>query len=1128
MRPIKLTVKGLHSFREKQTVDFDALCEGGVFGIFGPTGSGKSSLLDAMTLALYGKVERAPNNTQGILNHAEDTLAVSFTFQLGHGGRAKRYEVERTFKRSGEANIRSATCRFIDVTAVPEVLADKAGDVTKAVENLLGLSIDDFTRAVVLPQGKFSEFLSLKGSDRRQMLQRLFHLEKYGDELIAKLRSRLMNTKHEIELIEKEQAGLGNASKESLEEARVKVFQLTKDIEETRIAYSVLEKQLDEEKAVKKWMDEKDRLEKSLSHLAQEEERIKKLELKLKMALEAAVLLPYVKEVEESCNVVAALEKEVIETNHQLNQAKGALENAEEDWQQAKVARENEETPLRLKLDEYTRYLDELKSISVEEKALAELELTLEKLQSEIDALQRAKVKGEEELRRFEGAQRELKDNLRGLEVPIEEKRQVYAAMDEKRLIQQTESKIKDIQTEKLELLEVKSVFDQELAAEVKKVEDLKGNLIDVFKQLYQWYERVSDEERELVSFSKRLKEQKEELEKEKRHLLAKQLRQDLEEGEPCPVCGSTHHPLTEVRTEIDVHGNEDYQWIVSAMEQVTAEERKLMQLKWRLDEGTRKLNDVLTKEEIGCIAAKDVQSISLLTDSEMASKQVWMNFISKLSKEKLTIESLLNKVDTVFKNYQSVLEAIKEKNTSKKGYEERLEMLEKRLIEEQQVFKNAKGKWQLSFPGFSFEEMEKTLSRIQGKEEQATVCRERIEKSIPIIEGKEKEIASLQEKLQQSLLKQSSLGSELTQRQKSCSEKKQRIYEAVGNEDISSKIAEMNRRLELLLTQFKQGELHRNMAETAFKEVEQRFTRSQESLKHAKDRFKRAETNWTEQVKRTVFQDEEGVKHASLPDTEIEEMKATINEFTKERKQLEVELENCLKALGDRSVSDEQYEQTISGFREIKQKLEKLGTEKGGALATFKEIEQRVQRYEELESAKKQLKINLDKLLKLDHVFRGKAFVEYIAEEQLVQVSRLASERLHHLTRGRYAIEVDSTGGFIIRDDANGGVRRPVSTLSGGETFLTSLALALSLSASIQLKGEHPLEFFFLDEGFGTLDQELLEIVISALEKLHTDNLSVGVISHVPELRERLPKKLIVTRAEAGGKGSSVSIESM
>ncbi|MCG3055783.1 SMC family ATPase, partial [Escherichia coli] len=131
-------------------------------------------------------------------------------------------------------------------------------------------------------------------------------------------------------------------------------------------------------------------------------------------------------------------------------------------------------------------------------------------------------------------------------------------------------------------------------------------------------------------------------------------------------------------------------------------------------------------------------------------------------------------------------------------------------------------------------------------------------------------------------------------------------------------------------------------------------------------------------------------------------------------------------------------------------------------------------------------------------------------------------------LTRHRYAIEVDSQGGFIMRDDANGGVKRPVSTLSGGETFLTSLALALSLSAQIQLRGEYPLQFFFLDEGFGTLDGELLDTVVTALEKLQSDNLSIGVISHVQELRARLPKRLIVQPADATGMGTRVAVETL
>ncbi|MFA3851483.1 SbcC/MukB-like Walker B domain-containing protein [Clostridioides difficile] len=135
------------------------------------------------------------------------------------------------------------------------------------------------------------------------------------------------------------------------------------------------------------------------------------------------------------------------------------------------------------------------------------------------------------------------------------------------------------------------------------------------------------------------------------------------------------------------------------------------------------------------------------------------------------------------------------------------------------------------------------------------------------------------------------------------------------------------------------------------------------------------------------------------------------------------------------------------------------------------------------------------------------------------------ASKRLDGITKGRYALEIDSTLNFVMRDNFNGGERRSIDTLSGGETFLTSLSLALALSSQIQLKGSAPLEFFFLDEGFGSLDSELLEIVIESLERLHSNNLSVGIISHVEELKNRVPVKLLVSSSEAGI-GSKVKIE--
>ncbi|WP_425474376.1 SbcC/MukB-like Walker B domain-containing protein [Sporomusa termitida] len=140
--------------------------------------------------------------------------------------------------------------------------------------------------------------------------------------------------------------------------------------------------------------------------------------------------------------------------------------------------------------------------------------------------------------------------------------------------------------------------------------------------------------------------------------------------------------------------------------------------------------------------------------------------------------------------------------------------------------------------------------------------------------------------------------------------------------------------------------------------------------------------------------------------------------------------------------------------------------------------------------------------------------------------VARQASERLKQITRHRYALELNSDGGFLIRDDANGGVRRPVSTLSGGETFQAALALSLALSAQIQLKGKYPLEFFFLDEGFGSLDQQALDVAMTTLEKLHIERLTIGIISHVSELKQRLPRRLVVEPAEPAGRGSRVWVE--
>jgi exonuclease SbcC len=143
----------------------------------------------------------------------------------------------------------------------------------------------------------------------------------------------------------------------------------------------------------------------------------------------------------------------------------------------------------------------------------------------------------------------------------------------------------------------------------------------------------------------------------------------------------------------------------------------------------------------------------------------------------------------------------------------------------------------------------------------------------------------------------------------------------------------------------------------------------------------------------------------------------------------------------------------------------------------------------------------------------------------QLNYVAKEASKRLNEITKGKFDLLLDKDdGSFQIKDNSSGGHIRSTDTLSGGELFLTSLSLALALSSHIQLKNSAPLEFFFLDEGFGTLDENILEVALLSLEKLHSEDLCVGIISHVKEIQERLPLKLIVSPAILGD-GSTVTL---
>jgi exonuclease SbcC len=187
--------------------------------------------------------------------------------------------------------------------------------------------------------------------------------------------------------------------------------------------------------------------------------------------------------------------------------------------------------------------------------------------------------------------------------------------------------------------------------------------------------------------------------------------------------------------------------------------------------------------------------------------------------------------------------------------------------------------------------------------------------------------------------------------------------------------------------------------------------------------------------------------------------------------------------------------------------------------LSRLKELREKYLAFEE-ELSKKQAQKKLCDELKT--LLKSNKFLEFIASEYLQEICLQASKTLLSLTGGRYFLKYEKE--FKVGDNLDGGSLRAVKTLSGGETFLVSLSLALSLSAEICKKSLRPIEFFFLDEGFGTLDEKLVDTVMDVLGKL-SKSFSVGLISHVEELKHRIGNKILVTGANER-QGSKIKLE--
>ncbi|MEG0250086.1 MAG: AAA family ATPase [Peptostreptococcus sp.] len=1193
MKPIKLEIEGLNSYATKQVVDFETLTSRGLFGIFGKTGSGKSTILDAITLSLYGNIARG---TKEFINSNHDKASIDYEFELGESGKRAVYKVSRRFKRSKtNGNSLSDYARLVRKSSSGEyeILADKKTEVDKKIEEIIGLEESDFLRSVVLPQGKFSEFLTLAGKERRSMLERIFGLEEYGTELSQKIYKRRGKLFGEMEVLEARLSEYPNINIEEKKDLEKEIELLKSQIESLNKNKNDESEKYEEFSQVFNLLEEKKKIEQFLEMLIENEENIKKLSNKLEFSNKAKLLKPEVEKLKELKEKVDNLNKEKEELDRQKIELDKNLKEIKTEFKEIEGKKNDMPFIVSTKKD--------IENIIEEKEKQAKNIEKLYEVKESIKVLESKKEKIENDLLEISNKEKEIDEKNKQLEETIKEnkinteyrdliydsnllikeidkineqnceyeKRQALQSND----IEKNNSKLKDL-TEKLEKtqkklenileaiskeentatpndndlekisdeiysLEKEAIRVESLNEKKKKLKEENSNLVEKKKMMIIDLDKL---EKSILDNSEKVEEYSKIDNEKSIEKLASQIKEiwseSFHKGDICPVCNNVVEEI-----ELNEYVEDSYNKNKKILKELEENSSKQMMKKAELSSDIKNINKSIEDNSKELLDIKGLYMNSSYEDI--------ISRIDKLKKDrnevKLQREDKAKKIlelsEEKEKEKENENRLIIEKNkisSSNSAKKEALDILKKdidKVFEEksrlESTFSEKKEKLlkirsiNLEIDNIFFEEEYVKISQSIKLLEKLELEKEKNVKKIKELQENinninlikvniEKETAIQENELQGINKNIKSKSNEISKKEKDIDLKK--LTEVIEFDCVLE-----DRFVGILDTFIRVVEENYNEARRYLEEEEKNIEILSRKIESNKTLRQLQNENLLEQksrvellLKENKFEDEKDIEKYYLDDESINSYEEDIKKFNESLSENKMKLKSLNEKLSGRNVSKEEKENQQEVLNEILEKLDLSKGELTKSVYRLAEMEKDLKLVEDILKEQKKNSKMMDDIRELEKVFKGNRFIEYLSQIYLKNIVFDASKRLDSITNGRYSLEINSDYLFVIRDNFNGGIRRSADTLSGGEIFLTSLSLALALSSQIQLKGSAPLEFFFLDEGFGTLDSSLLETVMQSLEKLSSDTLSVGIISHVDEIKTRIPMKLEVEMDES------------
>lgn len=1014
MIPVKLTIQGIYSYQKKQVIDFTKFTQASIFGIFGAVGSGKSTILEAITFALYGKTDRlnlsGDNRNYNMMNLKSNELFIEFIFQSGEAEYMAVVKGRRNSKQFDDV-------KTLDRTAYKRIHAAWEPIGPDSIESIIGLSYENFKRTIIIPQGKFQEFLQLSNKERSQMMKELFNLDKF--ELFCKVVSLESRNNQQLQNIEGKIQQIGSISPEQLIEKEECLKVLKSEIEE-KTREQLIQQQKEKEFGKLKELTDKIQSARAANLKLQEQEpEFRKLEIKINeyeyCLLKFKTLLDQQKQTGAN---VKRYDECIAQDEAQSNRIVQDLQELEKTFEPLKTAYTNREQ-LRHQADEL-RKMDRILALS---EAVKQLEIRIsngEKICKET----------EDRLNLHKQEQDALMLMLKELRATIPDMTMLSA--------------VKQWHTINQMLIQSKGNLEKESEVIGKDLE----SLIQSLKNLIQHFSAsdIPEDQNKINGF---LEKQKEKLlsdalilEKELNHLQVQTALEEyaagLENGKPCPLCGSISHPAIL-----------NSQNVAEALEKTIQKQEQIRNKISMIEQDQKKAGELLTRinmknEQIGQVLQKSAENQENIA-SHLASF-TW---------------------DASFRNEEEVQKA--------------------------------------------FTLAAKLRDSIAAKEQE-------IEKKQALLDAEEKnklKSNSLLESLRHQLTASTT---EITTLKDQLNILSFHSYENKNSESIRTEVEELTRKYNETERMYLQMEQQMSALRKDQDTLQGRLEANRKSLQQEQTRLQQLNLQIEDSLRQSQYTDLSRIEQILNQQLMIEQEKKRLETF---RQALEVsskQLESLKIEIGDQVYDESTHKQIQISLQELGRELTGKNQDFGKLQNELTLLKDNLKMFSELKELSANLQARAENIRTLKQLFKASGFVNFISSVYLQDLCNSANERFYRLTRHRLSLEMTSDNNFLVRDFMNGGKTRSVKTLSGGQTFQAALSLALALADNIQELSGASQNFFFLDEGFGSLDKESLEIVFDTLKALRKENRIVGVISHVEEMQQEIDAHLRITNDEEKG----------